>query len=103
MNSQQYRRWRQRRHAAWNYPNREHKHPDPDAERLIEFANMWAPYGGATAEEILVHFGMTIHRFIERLWQVIPESNCIDEEIRTLASAYPRAGHRRTHNSHPRP
>ncbi|WP_346842804.1 hypothetical protein [Rhodococcus sp. A14] len=53
-----------------------------------------APYGGANEEEILVHFGMTQSRFIERLWQVIPESNCAQDEIRNLANAYPhqRAG-----------
>ncbi|QDQ95387.1 hypothetical protein FND50_34825 [Rhodococcus sp. WB9] len=50
---------------------------------------MWAPYGGAT-EEILIHFGMTTRRFIERLWQVVPESNCRQDEIRSLSSAYPR-------------
>jgi hypothetical protein len=103
MDSQQYRRWRQRRRAAWNDADRERKHRDTEAERLLEFAILWTPYGGATAEEILVHFGMTIHRFIERLWQVIPESNCTDDEIRTLASTYPRAAHRRTHGSPPLP
>lgn len=49
---------------------------------------MWAPYGGANEEEILVHFGMSRPRFIERLWQVLPESNCAREEMRSLASTY---------------
>jgi len=31
---------------------------------------------GPTREEILVNFGMTTRRFVERLWQVVPESNC---------------------------
>ncbi|KXF53092.1 hypothetical protein AXA44_45325 [Rhodococcus sp. SC4] len=91
----QYRQWRQRRRTAWIDANRKHHHPDTEAEFLIEFASMWAPFGGATEEEILVHFGMTMRRFIERLWQVIPESNCVQDEIRLLASAYPhprRAG-----------
>ena len=95
MNSRQYRLWRQRRRAAWIEANRTRGHPDTEAEHLIEFAKMWAPYGGATEEEILVHFGMTTSRFIERLWQVIPESNCAQDEIRNLANAYPhqRTGH----------
>ncbi|MFD6063747.1 hypothetical protein [Rhodococcus wratislaviensis] len=52
------------------------KHRDSEAERLIEFASMWTPYGGPDEEEILVHFGTSWLRFIERLWQVIPDSNC---------------------------
>lgn len=68
---------------------RQTQHRDTEAERLIEFASMWAPYGGVPEEEVLVRFGMTTHQFIERLWQFIPESNCDQEEIRNLASAYP--------------
>nr|WP_081437572.1 hypothetical protein [Rhodococcus jostii] len=90
MNSREYRQRRQRRPAAWDEPQRKRKYPDTEAERLIEFAGMWAPYGGAPEEEILVHFGMTTHRFIERLWQVIAQSNCGHDEIRSLAGAYPR-------------
>ena len=94
MNSNKYRQWRQRRRAAWLEANHTRKHSDTEADRLIEFASMWAPFGGATEEEILVNFGMTTRRFIERLWQVVPESNCVPDEIRRLANAYPR--HRRT-------
>jgi hypothetical protein len=97
MNSEQYRRWRRRRRAAWAEVNRKRKHPDREAELLIEFAVMWTPYGGAAEEEILANFGMTTRRFIERLWHVIPESNCDEEEIRSLVSAYPH--HRRTNAS----
>jgi hypothetical protein len=89
MNSQQYRRFIQRRRAAWSADNGKRKHPDNEVELLIEFACKWAPYGGATEEEILVNFGMTTRRFVERLWQVVPESNCDQEAIRGLASAYP--------------
>ena len=89
MNSREYRQWRHRRRAAWMEANRKRNHPDTEAERLIEFASRWAPFGGAPAEEILVHFGMTMRRFIERLWQVIPESNGLQDEIRILARIYP--------------
>ena len=95
MNSREYRRWRHRRRAAWTEANRKRNHPDTEAERLIAFASTWAPFGGATEEEILVHFGMTMRRFIERLWQVIPESSCVQDEIRILASAYPKPPPRR--------
>ncbi|MDH6293293.1 hypothetical protein [Rhodococcus opacus] len=89
MNSREYRQWRHRRRAAWSEANRKRKHPDAEVEHLIEFAVRWAPFGGATEEEILVHFGMTTRRFIERLWQVIAESYCVQDEVRILASAYP--------------
>ncbi|WKN60838.1 hypothetical protein HJ581_0045100 [Rhodococcus opacus] len=88
MNSNEYRRWRQRRRAAWIGVSRERKHPDVESQRLIEFAHMWAPYGGASEEEILVRFGMTRSRFIERLWRVVPESNCLPGEILSLTSVY---------------
>ncbi|MDJ0419872.1 hypothetical protein QNA29_36680 [Rhodococcus opacus] len=90
MNPQEYRRWRQRRRAAWIEASCERKHPDTEAALLIEFAGKWAPYGGATNEEILITFGMTTRRFIERLWQIIPEANCDRDELRSLASAYPQ-------------
>ncbi|WP_128640550.1 hypothetical protein [Rhodococcus opacus] len=89
MNYREPRRWQQRRRVEWIDVGRNGKHPDNEAQRLIEFAGRWAPYGGATGEEILVNFGMTSLRFVERLWQVIPESTCDQEEIRSLASAYP--------------
>lgn len=92
MTSSEHRRWRQRRRTAWIESNRKRIHPDTEAEHLIEFAAKWAPFGGAAEGEILVHFGMTTGRFIERLWQVIPESNYDRDEICVLANAYPAAG-----------
>ncbi|ABG99923.1 hypothetical protein RHA1_ro08879 (plasmid) [Rhodococcus jostii RHA1] len=97
MNSRNYRQWRHRRRDAWIKGHHKPNHPDTEAARLIEFASTWAPYGGATEEDILVHFGMTTRRFIERLWQVIPESTCAQDEKRSLASAYPP--HPRTSDS----
>ncbi|AII08031.1 hypothetical protein EP51_26745 [Rhodococcus opacus] len=92
MNSREYRQFRQRRRAATSEANRTRAHPDTEAEHLIEFASMWVPFGGATEEEILVRFGMSRRRFIERLWQVLAESNCGQDEIRNLASAYRTGG-----------
>lgn len=90
MNPAEYRQWRQRRHATWIEVNRKRIHPDNDAELLIDFARRWAPYGGPAREEILVNFGMTTRRFVERLWQVIPESNCNRDEISNLTCVYPQ-------------
>lgn len=83
-----------RRHRcnAANFAQREHCHRDPEAERLIEVASTWAPFGGIPEEETLVQFGMTVHRFIERLCQVIPESKCTEDEILYLTGIY---SHRR--------
>lgn len=64
MTSREYRQWPR---ADRIDDNRKHSHPDTEAEFLIEFASIWAPFGGATEEETLVHFGMTLARFIERL------------------------------------
>ncbi|NDV11007.1 MAG: hypothetical protein EON54_17270 [Alcaligenaceae bacterium] len=90
MNSREHGRLRQRRRAAWIEANRKRNHPDTEAERLIGFARMWAPFGGASEEDILVHFGLTTDRFIERLWQAIAESKGAEDEILRLASVYPQ-------------
>jgi hypothetical protein len=47
---------------------------------------MWAPYGGATEEEILVNFGMTPDRFLERLLQILLHSNFTQEETTRLTN-----------------
>jgi len=56
MNSREYRLLRQRRRAARIEANRKRNRPDTEAEQLIGFARMWAPFGGASEEEILVHW-----------------------------------------------
>ncbi|OUS96772.1 hypothetical protein CA951_03830 [Rhodococcus sp. NCIMB 12038] len=89
MSAHDYRRWSRRRRAAWIEANRQRKHPDSETERLITFASMWAPYGGVSEEEILVHLGSSKPQFVERLWQAVPESNDSQDEIRSLACAYP--------------
>lgn len=90
MKPSEYRRWRQRQHAARGEIKPQRKHRDNESAALIEFASMWAPYGGAGEDEILVQFGMSRLQFIDRLWQKIPESNCALEERQLLARAYPR-------------
>ncbi|WP_245568274.1 Zn-ribbon domain-containing OB-fold protein [Nocardia jiangxiensis] len=53
---------------------------DADAKALIRFAIQWAPFGGASADELLVNFGITRWRFVQ----------VIRENLR------PRAGDSRT-------
>ena len=35
----------------------------PDAWEVVEFAEMWSPFGGPPADEIFVRFGMSPERF----------------------------------------
>lgn len=69
------------------------RHTDQSARRLIEFAVIWAPYGGASSEDVLVNFGMTSSRFVECLWQIVEEVDCAPETIEMLTHAYPRSSH----------
>ncbi|MEN0137786.1 MAG: hypothetical protein AAGC80_21730 [Rhodococcus sp. (in: high G+C Gram-positive bacteria)] len=77
-----------RRSAGWAKAHRQRRFRATEADFLIDFARTWAPYGGATEEDILVHFGMTWRRFVEHLWQVIPQTECTEEEIRSFATVY---------------
>lgn len=69
------------------------KHLDVESQRLLEFAAVWAPYGGTSEEDILVNFGMTTDRFVERLWQVL---HCGSHEIDVCMRAYPDRRHGNT-------
>lgn len=40
---------------------------EPDTRSVIEFAIRWAPYGGASAGELLVAFGVDRRRFMTLL------------------------------------
>lgn len=76
-------------HARGTDDDNKRNHHDIDADHLIGFARMWAPYGGGTDAELFVLFGMTRRRFIQRLWHLISESNCERDVLRVLAAAYP--------------
>jgi len=64
-----YRRWQHRRREA-NRTRAEKPRVDREVEDILEFVRMWAPYGGAPAEEILVRFGMSPSRFVEKLREI---------------------------------
>lgn len=36
-------------------------------KQIIEFTRMWIPYGGPSAADIFVEFGLTPTRFLDRL------------------------------------
>ncbi|WP_030173773.1 MULTISPECIES: hypothetical protein [Actinomycetes] len=38
-----------------------------DHARLVEFAEQWYPFGGGSAEDIFVEFGLTPETYFERL------------------------------------
>jgi hypothetical protein len=40
-----------------------------------------------------VNFGLTTDRFVERLWKIIPESNCGSTEIDVFARVHPERQH----------
>jgi hypothetical protein len=42
-----------------------------DQARLVEFALRWQPYGGGSAEDIFVEFGLTEKVYFERLSDVL--------------------------------
>ncbi|WP_228538023.1 Zn-ribbon domain-containing OB-fold protein [Nocardia sp. XZ_19_231] len=44
---------------------------DSAAKSLLGFAIRWAPFGGATADELLVSFGMTHRRFLQMVDEVL--------------------------------
>ncbi|WP_128970212.1 hypothetical protein [Rhodococcus opacus] len=55
---------------------------------LIRFAQKWAPYGGAPAEEIFVRYGMTTERFLCVLADATSSPDCDPLIATTLRSTY---------------
>lgn len=63
---------------------------DREAEEILRFARIWAPYGGAPAEETFQRFGMSLPRFVDKLWEIVRDSGCGQRLESQLALAYPR-------------
>lgn len=60
---------------------------------LITFARAWAPYGGGTAEDIFVTFGITPYEYFTRLAALLGSTDCKDvaqQERRALLSVCAR-------------
>ncbi|MFE5706249.1 DUF3263 domain-containing protein, partial [Rhodococcus koreensis] len=62
---------------------------NPEAYAIVDLARVWAPYGGASDEEIMIRFGMTRTRFYERLGSALSEISIHPVLARQLADAYP--------------
>jgi len=52
-----------------------------EQQHMLEFAQIWAPFGGVPHDETFIKFGMTKARFMETLWQILEESDC-DADLR---------------------
>ena len=52
-----------------------------DHARLLEFAERWYPFGGGSAEDIFVEFGLTVDAYFERL------SDALDADVGGLSPA----------------
>ncbi|WP_156778942.1 hypothetical protein [Rhodococcus sp. 008] len=59
-----------------------------EADQVIQFANTWNPYGGASDEEIFVNFGMTRDRFFQKLWHCMTGVKLDREIAAELAEPY---------------
>ncbi|WP_197487923.1 DUF3263 domain-containing protein [Rhodococcus sp. LB1] len=44
-----------------------------DEQYILDFARRWTPFGGPSAEEIMVNLGMTPARYRERLRSIVDE------------------------------
>lgn len=77
-------------HSAFRTPSREIR----EAQKTIELAHTWVPYGGVPAELTFQTFGITTRQFVDRLWQAVQATNCSYPVVRDLSPVYPRNGHR---------
>ncbi|WP_433685798.1 Zn-ribbon domain-containing OB-fold protein [Nocardia sp. CA-119907] len=57
---------------------------DATANSLISFAIRWAPFGGATAAELLVTFGVTRQRFLHMVDEALHPQQTDSVEVRGL-------------------
>lgn len=67
-----YRREKLRRRRALQ---RRTKQRITQSEELLQFARIWAPYGGAPDEEVFIKFGITGQQFREQIAQQSVLSN----------------------------
>jgi hypothetical protein len=87
---EQIRRYRAQRYRSVQPPRVHDTHRDSDkyAARLLQFAQTWAPFGGAPEEETFVLFGISNERFVKRLWQVVSKVGCDPEAMRLFTQAF---------------
>lgn len=57
-----------------------------DQAELLDFAQRWYPYGGGTAEDILVEFGISAHEYFRRLSEIIDSVQPADPDAAAYAA-----------------
>jgi hypothetical protein len=62
---------------------------DREDEEILRFARIWAPYGGAPADETFHHFGMSTSRFVDKLWEILRGRGRRRYAADQLAAAFP--------------
>jgi hypothetical protein len=65
--------------------------PPDEAERMLDFARRWYPYGGGSAEDILVEFGIGERDYFKRLTDVLdaqagPDGDAVVAAIREVCT-----------------
>ncbi|MEU2003165.1 hypothetical protein ACH47B_00625 [Rhodococcus sp. NPDC019627] len=60
-----------RSHRRWPISSASPPPLDREVEEILRFARIWAPYGGAPADETFHHFGMSTSRFVDKLWEIL--------------------------------
>lgn len=58
--------------------------PNPENTRILAFACVWIPFGGARTEDVFVEFGLTPDRYRARLTQALqnPEAEHLSKSQR---------------------
>ncbi|ORM33444.1 DUF3263 domain-containing protein [Williamsia sp. 1135] len=53
---------------------------------ILDFARRWYPYGGGTAEDILVEFGIAEREYFRRLSDILDGNEAADVDRSTFAA-----------------
>ncbi|MFC8181594.1 hypothetical protein ACFULT_22175 [Rhodococcus sp. NPDC057297] len=63
---------------------------ESELDPLIEFAVKWEPYGGASASEVFVEFGIGMVEYRRRLFQILskPDRGGLNPELASRLLAY---------------
>jgi hypothetical protein len=60
--------------------------PPDEAERMVDFARRWYPYGGGSAEDILVEFGIGERDFFQRLADVLDSNQAARQDDENIVA-----------------
>ncbi|WP_204164936.1 hypothetical protein [Rhodococcus oxybenzonivorans] len=77
------------RHRRWPISSASPPPLDWEVEEVLRFARIWAPYGGAPADETFHHFGMSTSRFVDKLWEILRDRRRRPYDADQLAAVFP--------------